>query len=100
MPMPERPAYRTCSCHRDTAQGWLARSDIRHVRRTAAFMTITTQLERDGRVELRGFGVFEVHSLRPRRVRNPRTGEESQVGWQHRPWFVGTPLKKRLNNDR
>src|SRR5262249_50955171 len=32
-----------------------------------------------GRIELRNFGVFEVKERRPRRARNPRTGEAVDV---------------------
>jgi len=37
-------------------------------------------LAREGRVELRNFGVFEVKKRRPRKARNPRTGEKVMVG--------------------
>ena len=36
---------------------------------------ITEALVSEGRIELRNFGVFEVKGRRPRRARNPRTGE-------------------------
>jgi nucleoid DNA-binding protein len=36
-------------------------------------------LVRDGRVELRQFGVFELRVRQPRRGRNPRTGERIHV---------------------
>jgi integration host factor subunit beta len=36
---------------------------------------ITETLLDEGRLELRNFGVFEVKRRRPRRARNPRTGE-------------------------
>jgi len=39
------------------------------------FDAILDTLVEDGRVELRNFGVFEVKRRRPRRARNPRTGE-------------------------
>ncbi len=29
----------------------------------------------EGRIELRSFGVFEIKERKPRRARNPRTGE-------------------------
>jgi nucleoid DNA-binding protein len=32
-------------------------------------------LVQEGRIELRNFGVFQVKRRRPRRARNPRTGE-------------------------
>jgi integration host factor subunit beta len=37
---------------------------------------ILETLVEEGRVELRNFGVFEVKRRRPRRARNPRTGED------------------------
>ncbi len=33
----------------------------------------------DGRLELRNFGVFEVRWRKPRKARNPRTGEKVMV---------------------
>jgi nucleoid DNA-binding protein len=40
---------------------------------------ITQTLVTEGRVELRNFGVFEVKKRKPRRGRNPRTGEHVDV---------------------
>ena len=40
---------------------------------------ITQTLVREGRIELRNFGVFEVKKRRPRQARNPRTGEKVDV---------------------
>jgi nucleoid DNA-binding protein len=40
---------------------------------------ITQTLLREGRIELRNFGVFEVKKRRPRQARNPRTGEKVDV---------------------
>ena len=40
---------------------------------------ITAALVTEGRLELRHFGVFEVKGRRPRRGRNPRTGEAADV---------------------
>src|SRR5262249_55005085 len=40
---------------------------------------ITATLLNEGRIELRNFGVFEVEERRPRRARNPRTGEAVDV---------------------
>src|SRR5581483_274219 len=36
-------------------------------------------LIQDGRIELRNFGVFEVKRRKPRKARNPRTGEKVDV---------------------
>ena len=43
------------------------------------FDGITETLEREGRIELRNFGVFEVKERKPRKARNPRTGERVKV---------------------
>ena len=40
---------------------------------------ITDTLLNEGRIELRNFGVFEVRKRKPRRARNPRTGEQVEV---------------------
>jgi nucleoid DNA-binding protein len=43
------------------------------------FDRITETLLSEGRIELRNFGVFEVKERRPRKARNPRTGEQVKV---------------------
>jgi integration host factor subunit beta len=43
------------------------------------FDGITDTLVKEGRIELRNFGVFEVKQRRRRRARNPRTGQEVTV---------------------
>ena len=43
------------------------------------FVAIIETLETDGRIELRNFGVFEVKKRKPRKARNPRTGEVVRV---------------------
>jgi nucleoid DNA-binding protein len=43
------------------------------------FDAVLQILAEEGRVELRGFGVFEVKRRKPRRARNPKTGEEVLV---------------------
>src|SRR5262245_11931776 len=43
------------------------------------FTGITETLLHEGRLELRNFGVFEVKQRRPRRARNPRTGQAVAV---------------------
>src|SRR5579859_992681 len=44
-----------------------------------AFDGITETLVTEGRIELRNFGVFQVKERKPRRARNPRTGEQVVV---------------------
>src|SRR5258706_8385643 len=43
------------------------------------FDGIIDTLEKEGRIELRKFGVFEVKQRKPRKARNPRTGERVDV---------------------
>jgi integration host factor subunit beta len=43
------------------------------------FEAIIETLLREKRIELRNFGVFEVKQRRPRKGRNPRTGEKVKV---------------------
>jgi len=43
------------------------------------FDGITEALVKEGRIELRNFGVFEVKKRKPRKARNPRTGEKVKV---------------------
>lgn len=40
---------------------------------------ITETLLHEGRLELRNFGIFAVRERKPRRARNPRTGERVEV---------------------
>jgi len=44
------------------------------------FDAIVETLVANQRIELRNFGVFEVKIRKPRKARNPRTGEEVFVG--------------------
>src|SRR5947209_18237865 len=43
------------------------------------FDAIIETLVTEGRIELRNFGVFEVKRRKPRRARNPRTGDPVKV---------------------
>lgn len=43
------------------------------------FESIIETLVQEGRIELRNFGVFEVKQRKPRKARNPRTGERVDV---------------------
>lgn len=47
------------------------------------FDSIIETLVREGRIELRNFGVFEVKLRAARRARNPRTGDEVIVPEKH-----------------
>ena len=64
----------------------------------AVLCEVTAALGRGDRVELRGFGAFSVKN-RPARVgRNPRTGEQVDVGEKYVPQFkAGKEIRERLN---
>lgn len=64
------------------------------------FDAIGTILEREGRLELRGFGVFEVKQRASSKGRIPGTGEEVEVPSHLRPTFsAGKHLKEAVNHE-
>ena len=55
-------------------------------------------LTEEDRIEIRGFGSFQVRSYQGYQGRNPRTGETIQVNNKKLPFFkVGKELKERVN---
>ncbi len=66
------------------------------------FNSIGKILEEEGRLELRGFGVFELRQRKGRISQNPLTGEETEVPSRQVPVFKpGKDLKEavRQSND-
>ncbi|MFD1786950.1 integration host factor subunit beta [Sphingomonas floccifaciens] len=62
------------------------------------FERIVSQLIKDGRVELRGFGAFSTRARNARTGRNPRTGESVDVDAKRVPYFKpGKEMRARLN---
>ncbi len=60
---------------------------------------ITGCLAIKGRVEIRGFGVFSIHTRPTRAGRNPKTGEKIAIPRKSLPHFKpGLQLKARVNN--
>jgi integration host factor subunit beta len=58
------------------------------------FQSMSDALTRDERIEIRGFGSFQVKSYDAYKGRNPRTGEEIEVPSKKLPFFkVGKELK-------
>ena len=53
------------------------------------FDGIIEVLATEGRLELRNFGVYEVKTRKPRKARNPRTGEEVMVPSRKSVTFKG-----------
>ena len=57
------------------------------------------QLLEDGRIEIRGFGSFEMREYGAYRGRNPRTGEAVEVKPKKLPVFkCGLDLKEKVNS--
>ena len=64
----------------------------------AFFETITKALSKNERVELRGFGVFDVKKREARIARNPKNGAPVAVPAKNVPYFrMGKGMKDRLN---
>ena len=65
---------------------------------SALFDSITDQLAKGGRVELRGFGAFSTRQRDARVGRNPRTGASVDVDAKRVPYFKpGKEMRERLN---
>jgi len=60
--------------------------------------TITETLQQGDKVQLMGFGTFEVRDRPARKARNPRTGEAVDVAASKAPVFkAGKALKDSIN---
>lgn len=60
----------------------------------AVFESVTEGLKEDGKVQLVGFGTFEVRERSARKGRNPQTGEEIDIPASKIPAFkAGKSLK-------
>ena len=62
------------------------------------FDSMTEALRRSERIEIRGFGSFQVKVREARDGRNPKTGEEVKIPAKRTPFFkVGKELKERID---
>ena len=62
------------------------------------FEALEAALKRGERIEIRGFGSFEIRNYRAYEGRNPRTGETVHVAEKRLPFFkVGKDLRERVN---
>lgn len=62
------------------------------------FNKMTESLGRGERIEIRGFGSFEVRTRDARQGRNPKSGKKVFVNTRRVPFFkVGKELKERIN---
>lgn len=64
------------------------------------FEAIIDTLVKEGRIELRKFGVFEVKQRKPRKARNPRTGERVDVEAKNVVTFQpGKDMEERVRKE-
>ena len=62
------------------------------------FASIVGALQREDKIELRGFGSFRVRRRRSRQGRNPKTGDRVEVPEKRIPYFKpGKELKDLIN---
>jgi len=62
------------------------------------FDSMVAALQKGDRIEIRGFGSFEVRHYKGYEGRNPRTGEPVQVKPKRLPFFkCGKELRERVN---
>lgn len=67
---------------------------------TIMFDTMVEALQRGERIEIRGFGSFEVRDYKAYEGRNPRTGDTVSVAPKKLPFFkVGKELRERVNGE-
>jgi integration host factor beta subunit len=63
------------------------------------FDSMTQALKRGERIEIRGFGSFQVKVREAREGRNPKTGEPVQIAAKRTPFFkVGKELKEMVDS--
>ena len=65
------------------------------------FDSMTEALKRGERIEIRGFGSFQVKVREAREGRNPKTGEPVHISAKRTPFFkVGKELKEMVDGTR
>lgn len=63
------------------------------------FDSIIDALQKDEKIELRGFGSFRIRQRRSRQGRNPKTGDKVDVPAKRIPYFKpGKELKELINS--
>ncbi len=64
------------------------------------FTSMTEALERGERIEIRGFGTFQVKVHKAHEGRNPKTGESVHIPTKRRAFFrVGQELKEMVDSE-
>ncbi|MCA9515330.1 MAG: integration host factor subunit beta [Myxococcales bacterium] len=63
------------------------------------FDSMVEALQKEERIEIRGFGNFTVRKYKAYTGRNPKTGDSVDVPEKSMPFFkVGKDLRERINN--
>lgn len=62
---------------------------------------MSNTLDQGGRIEIRGFGSFNLHFRPPRRAHNPKTGEKLITNPKYAVHFKpGKEMREAVNNNR
>ena len=65
------------------------------------FEQMSSALEQGERIEIRGFGSFDIRQMKARQARNPKTGETVQVAPHPTIHFKpGLEMRDRVNNTK
>ncbi|MDO9558140.1 MAG: HU family DNA-binding protein [Syntrophales bacterium] len=65
------------------------------------FAAMAGALQKDERIDVRGFGSFSVRRRHARKARNPRSGDPVHVEARRAPFFkMGKDIKKRMNTPK
>ncbi len=65
------------------------------------FQSIIEAMQKDDKIELRGFGSFRIRHRRSRQGRNPKTGDRVAVPAKKIPYFkTGKELKELINSNQ
>jgi len=63
--------------------------------------TLADSLSQGDRIEIRGFGSFNLHYRAPRTAHNPKTGQPVRTEAKYSPHFKpGKELRERINTSR
>jgi integration host factor subunit beta len=78
-------------------QPQLLTKDVEHAVKVILDIMSTT-LSRGGRIEIRGFGSFDLNYRPPRQGRNPKNGDKVKVPAKYVPHFkAGKELRERVS---
>lgn len=79
---------------------YCARRDLEMVVQTA-LRSMVDALKKNDRVEIRGFGTFQLRERRGREARNPKTGALVRIAPKRVPFFrAGKNLRQRVDGHK